>query len=93
MFIALISWIVFGIIVGVIAKFLMPGQDGSGIIMTTLLGVGGATIGGFLASMFGYGGVDEVGGPGFIMSLILAVIGAIILLAIYRLGTGRSLKG
>lgn len=90
MILAIISWILFGLVVGLVAKFLMPGEDGGGIILTTLLGIGGAIIGGFLANIFGYG-INEVGGPGFIMSLLLAIVGSILLLAIYRLGIGRSL--
>ena len=92
---AIIGWIVFGAIAGLIAKALMPGRDPGGCIITILLGIVGSIIGGFLArTLFGYGGgtTDDARAltqPGFLMSLIFAVIGAVILLAIYRLIKGR----
>ena len=86
---ALISWIVFGLIAGLIAKAIMPGKDPGGFIVTTLLGIVGAVIGGYLGSfLLGYGGANDSGDisqPGFLMSLLLAVVGAIVLLALYRL--------
>jgi uncharacterized membrane protein YeaQ/YmgE (transglycosylase-associated protein family) len=92
----LIALIVLGLIAGVIAKALMPGKDPGGFIVTTLLGIAGSLIGGFLGgALLGYGGVDEAGDvsrPGFFMRLVLAVLGAVILLAAYRLFKGRSLK-
>ena len=76
-----IAWIILGLVVGVIAKFLMPGKDPGGIIITILLGIGGAFVGGFVSSTLGFGSVT-----GFdIRSLIVAVLGAIALLAVYRL--------
>jgi uncharacterized membrane protein YeaQ/YmgE (transglycosylase-associated protein family) len=76
-----IAWIIMGLIVGVIAKFLMPGKDPGGIFVTILLGIAGAFVGGFVGSRLGFGGVS-----GFdLRSLVLAVIGAIILLVLYRL--------
>ena len=75
-----IAWIIMGLIVGVIAKFLMPGKDPGGIFVTILLGIAGAFVGGFIGSRLGFGGVS-----GFdLRSLVLAVIGAIILLVLYR---------
>jgi uncharacterized membrane protein YeaQ/YmgE (transglycosylase-associated protein family) len=75
-----ITWIILGLIVGVIAKFIMPGKDPGGFIITILLGIAGAFVGGFIATRIGFGSVT-----GFdIRSLIIAVIGAFILLAIYR---------
>ena len=75
-----ITWIILGLIVGVIAKFIMPGKDPGGFIITILLGIAGAFVGGFIATRLGFGSVT-----GFdIRSLIIAVIGAFILLAIYR---------
>ena len=75
-----LSWIVMGLIVGVLAKFLMPGKDPGGIIITILLGIGGAFVGGFIGSILGLGTVT-----GFNMgSFLLAVGGAIILLILYR---------
>ena len=76
-----IVWILLGLVVGVIAKFLMPGKDPGGIIITMLLGIAGALVGGFVSSYLGFGAVT-----GFnIHSLIIAILGAIVLLAVYRL--------
>ena len=92
----LIGWIVFGLIAGIIAKAIMPGKDPGGAIVTILLGIAGSVVGGFIGrSLLGYGRSDGAGGvtePGFIMGLVLAVVGALILLAGYRLIRGRSLK-
>ena len=93
---AILGWIVFGLIAGIIAKAIMPGKDPGGAIITILLGIVGAVIGGFIGRMLlGYGGRGDSGGvsePGFIMSLVLAIVGAIIVLAGYRLIKGRSLR-
>ena len=90
----ILSWIVFGLIAGVIAKAIMPGRDPGGCIITILLGIAGAVIGGFIARALGYGqdinGTGDISKPGFLISLVLAVIGAIVLLALYRLIKGRS---
>ena len=76
----ILSWIILGLVVGVIAKFLMPGKDPGGIFITILLGIAGAIGGGFISSAIGFGEIT-----GFdLRSLIIAVGGAIILLAIYR---------
>ena len=76
----IISWIILGLIVGVIAKFLMPGKDPGGIIITILLGVVGAVGGGYVSSAIGFGRVT-----GFnLRSLIIAVCGSLVLLIIYR---------
>jgi uncharacterized membrane protein YeaQ/YmgE (transglycosylase-associated protein family) len=93
----ILAWIIMGLIAGLIAKAIMPGKDPGGAIITTVLGIVGAIIGGFIGrSLLGYGrSVDSAGQlsePGFLMSLVLAVIGAIILLAVYRLIKGRSLQ-
>ncbi len=75
-----IWWVVFGLIAGVIAKLLMPGRDPGGFIVTILIGVAGAFIGGFIGRYLGFGGVN-----GFnIRSFAIAVGGAIVLLAGYR---------
>ena len=75
-----IGWIVVGLVVGVIAKVIMPGKDPGGFIITILLGIAGAFVGGFVATRLGMGSVT-----GFdIRSLAIAVVGAFILLAIYR---------
>ena len=90
-----IAYIILGLLAGVIAKAIMPGRDPGGLIITTLLGIVGSIIGGWVGSMlFGYGSVDSAGDiarPGFLMSLVLAVVGAVIVLAAYRLIRGRSL--
>jgi uncharacterized membrane protein YeaQ/YmgE (transglycosylase-associated protein family) len=75
--------IIFGLVVGALAKFIMPGKDPGGIIVTILLGIAGSLLGGFLANSMGLGGGDQYAG------LIGSVIGAIILLAIYRMFVGR----
>ncbi|MFA7095302.1 MAG: GlsB/YeaQ/YmgE family stress response membrane protein [Gammaproteobacteria bacterium] len=77
---SVLTWIILGAIAGIIAKWLMPGRDPGGIIITILLGIAGALVGGFIASALGLGGVTGVD----IWSVILAVLGAILLLFIYR---------
>ena len=80
-----LGWIVFGLIVGVIAKLLMPGPDPGGMILTILLGVAGALIGGFLGRAIGFYGPNDAAG------MIMSVLGAIVLLFAYRkLSTARS---
>jgi uncharacterized membrane protein YeaQ/YmgE (transglycosylase-associated protein family) len=74
-----VMWIIIGGIAGAVGKFLMPGKDGGGIIMTILLGIAGAVLMGFLGKLTGWYGAGE--GPDF----IAAVIGSIILLFIYRM--------
>jgi uncharacterized membrane protein YeaQ/YmgE (transglycosylase-associated protein family) len=81
-----IGWIVFGLIVGAIAKLLMPGRDPGGIIITMLLGIAGAVAGGFIGRALGWYGPND--GAGFLMSLL----GAILLLWIYRLVIGRRAR-
>jgi len=86
----IISWIVFGLIAGAIAKALMPGKDPGGCIVTMLLGIAGAVVGGFIADFLNLGGADRgLGRPGFLARLALAVVGAIIILAVYRLLAGK----
>lgn len=75
---AIIGWIIIGLIAGALGKLIMPGDDPGGIIVTILLGIAGALVGGFLAGLIG------IGGGGVIWTIIIATIGAIILLAIYR---------
>jgi uncharacterized membrane protein YeaQ/YmgE (transglycosylase-associated protein family) len=76
----IISWIVMGLIVGLLAKFIMPGKDPGGFIITILLGIGGAMLGGYLGTVFGLGTVSGFG----LRSILLATGGAVIILAIYR---------
>jgi uncharacterized membrane protein YeaQ/YmgE (transglycosylase-associated protein family) len=79
----ILSWIVFGLIAGIIAKLLMPGRDPGGCIITMLLGVVGAFVGGFLYRLFTG---TEVLYFGFALrSFAIAVVGAVVVLAIYRL--------
>jgi len=73
-----IGWIVFGLIVGVIAKLIMPGKDPGGIIVTILLGIAGALVAGFLGRVAGLYGTGDTAG------LIMSVIGAVLLLFAYR---------
>lgn len=75
----LLGWILFGAIVGAIAKLLMPGRDPGGFIVTMLLGIAGAMMGGFLGRALGWYGTND--GAGFFMSLF----GAILLLWAYRM--------
>ena len=92
--ISLIIWIILGFLAGYLAKAIMPGPDGGGFILTTILGIVGAVVGGFIGSLFGFPMVssfDNIGGS--IPSFIFSIIGAIIVLAVYRLATGRSVRG
>ena len=74
----MIGWILFGLFVGIVAKFVMPGKDPGGFIITILLGIGGALIGGYLGRSLGwYGENDPVG-------FMMAVCGAVLLLIGYR---------
>ena len=82
----ILAWIIFGLIAGAIAKLLMPGRDPGGCIITILLGVAGAFVGGFLYEFF-------TGRAAYLQfdlgSLVVAVLGAIVILLIYRLVAGR----
>jgi len=80
----ILAWIVTGLIAGALGKLIMPGDDPGGIIVTTLIGMVGAVVGGFV--MYSILGFNQ---GGFIWSIIVATIGALILLAIYRLVVGR----
>jgi uncharacterized membrane protein YeaQ/YmgE (transglycosylase-associated protein family) len=82
----IIAWIVVGLIAGALAKLILPGDDPGGIIVTILIGIVGAFVGGFVFSLFGGAGMS-----GFnIWSILVATVGAIILLLIYRLVAGRT---
>ena len=83
----IIGWIVFGLVVGIVAKFLMPGRDPGGFVITAILGIVGALVGGYVGRMIGwYGEGDPIG-------FIMAVVGAIIVLAVYRFTMGRTVSG
>ena len=78
-----IIWIIFGLVVGIVAKLLMPGRDPGGFFLTALLGIIGAVVGGFIGRAVGlYQPGDPVG-------FIMAVVGAVILLVVYRLVAGH----
>ena len=76
----ILSWIVMGLIVGMLAKFIMPGRDPGGFIVTMALGIGGAFVGGYIGSLLGIGAVSGIN----ISSIFIATLGAIVLLALYR---------
>jgi len=80
---SILGWIVFGLIIGAIAKLLMPGRDPGGIIVTILLGIVGALLGGFLGRSMGLYGQGEAAG------FVMALIGALILLLLHRLLVAR----
>jgi uncharacterized membrane protein YeaQ/YmgE (transglycosylase-associated protein family) len=75
----IIGWIIFGLIVGAVAKFLMPGPDPGGWIVTILLGIAGALVGGFLGRAVGWYGPNDAAG------FLMALVGALVLLGLYRL--------
>lgn len=80
---SILAWVVLGLIAGAIAKALMPGKDPGGVIVTILIGIVGAFLGGFLGNM-----IVGTGLNGFsIWSMLLAVVGAVLLLWIYRMAT------
>ena len=79
----ILGWILFGLVVGAVAKLLMPGNDPGGIIVTMLLGIVGAVVGGWIGRAMGLYGPNDP--AGFLMSLI----GAVALLAVYRAMAGR----
>ena len=81
-----LGWIIFGLIVGAVAKLLMPGRDPGGFIITILLGIVGAVLGGFVGRALGWYGEGD--SAGFLMSLV----GAILVLAIYRMALGRRTR-
>ena len=81
----IIAWIVLGLIAGAIAKFIMPGRDPGGIFVTIIIGIVGAVIGGAIGNTLGVGDVT-----GFnLWSIVLAVVGAMVLLLVYRMVAGR----
>jgi len=80
---SILGWILFGLIVGALAKLVMPGRDPGGIIVTMLLGIAGAVIGGFIGRALGFYGPGEAAG------WVMSFLGAVVLLAIYRMFIGR----
>jgi uncharacterized membrane protein YeaQ/YmgE (transglycosylase-associated protein family) len=75
----LVSWILFGLIVGIIAKLVMPGRDPGGFVVTVLLGIAGALLGGFVGRAMGYYGPTEAAG------WLMSIAGAVLLLVLHRL--------
>jgi uncharacterized membrane protein YeaQ/YmgE (transglycosylase-associated protein family) len=80
---SILGWILFGLIIGALAKLVMPGRDPGGIIITMLLGIAGAVIGGFVGRAMGFYGPGETAG------WVMSFLGAVLLLVIYRLFAGR----
>jgi len=80
---SILGWILFGLIIGALAKLVMPGRDPGGIIITMLLGIAGAVIGGFVGRAMG------LYGPGETAGWVMSFFGAVVLLVIYRLFVGR----
>ncbi|MGE3467219.1 MAG: GlsB/YeaQ/YmgE family stress response membrane protein [Pyrinomonadaceae bacterium] len=91
---SLVIWLVLGFLAGYLAKLVMPGRDGGGLILTTILGILGAVVGGFIGKYFlGYpmiSSFDNIGDN--LPSFVSSVVGAIAVLAIHRLATGRGLR-
>ena len=79
----ILGWIVFGLIVGALAKLVMPGKDPGGFVVTALLGIVGALVGGFVGRALGLYGPNDPAG------FVMALVGAILLLALYRTSIGR----
>jgi len=80
----ILGWILFGLIVGAVAKLVMPGRDGGGIIVTMLLGIVGAMVGGFIGRAMNMYGPNDAAG------FFMATLGAVVVLALYRMVVGRS---
>ena len=80
---SIVGWIIFGLVVGALAKLVMPGRDPGGIIVTIVLGIVGALLGGWLGRAIGLYGPDEAAG------FVMALLGALILLGLYRLLVAR----
>ena len=83
----ILGWIIFGLIVGALAKLVMPGRDPGGIIVTIVLGIVGALVGGWLGRAIGWYGPGEPAG------FVMALLGALILLGLYRLLVARRMSG
>lgn len=80
----ILGWIVFGLVVGALAKLVMPGRDPGGVIVTILLGIVGAVLGGWIGRTMGMYGPNEPAG------FVMALIGAVVVLALYRMAVGRK---
>ena len=82
----IITWIIFGLIAGAIAKMIMPGNQGMGWLMTIILGIVGAFVGGWVGSLIGWGTVNDFD----FKSMLLAVVGALLVLWIYGMVTKKA---
>ena len=91
--VSLIIWLVLGFVVGYLAKFILPGRDGGGVILTTVLGIVGAVVGGFLGKyIFGYpliSSFDNIANN--LPSFFSSIVGALVVLVIFRLANGRRI--
>lgn len=85
----LISWVIFGLLAGILAKFLLPGKDPGGCVITSLLGIAGAVIGGLIATQLGFGGISTAPWDDW-RGFAIAVLGALLLLFLYRLLFGKK---
>ena len=89
--VSIIIWLVLGFLAGFIAKAILPGPGGGGVILTTILGIVGAVVGGYVGTYFGYPRVssfDNIGGS--IPSFIFSILGAVLILAVFRLINRRN---
>ncbi|MEV4436250.1 GlsB/YeaQ/YmgE family stress response membrane protein [Streptomyces sp. NPDC049555] len=85
---SILAWIIIGLLAGAIAKALMPGKDPGGVLVTMVIGIVGGLLGGFLGKvMFG---VESINGFFHLSTWIAAVVGSVIILALYRVFAGRS---
>jgi len=82
----ILSWIILGLLAGGIAKFLMPGKDPGGCFITIILGVLGASVGGWLGTQLGFGSVQQFD----LRGLGISIVGSLVLLLIYRVIAGRK---
>jgi uncharacterized membrane protein YeaQ/YmgE (transglycosylase-associated protein family) len=89
--ISLLIWLVLGFVAGWLAKMIMPGNDGGGVVMTIVLGIVGAVVGGLIGTVVGFPMVSSFDNiANSLPSLLSSVIGAIVVLALYRMLSGRS---
>jgi uncharacterized membrane protein YeaQ/YmgE (transglycosylase-associated protein family) len=87
----IIAWVVLGLLAGMVAKAIMPGRDPGGLIVTAVIGIAGAVIGGLIAEWAGFEGLSSFFE---LRTWVIAVLGALLLLALYRAGTrGRHAHG
>lgn len=90
--VSLLIWLVLGFLAGYLAKMILPGADGGGVILTTILGIVGAVVGGYIGTFVGFPMVSNFNNIGSsIPSFISSIIGAIVVLAIFRLLKGRRI--